>query len=194
MSMKFMHKKERKIIMELSDRVKEFKKTMHNGIWQWRRDVVKKDVFVNCNLQKSQEARQLLIRAALCDPATEVRREARNTCNMLGIKHKGKSIRVRKMESIYKIIKKFYGREKANKHIYIAIIHSGVDLTNRERSLTKEEHKQIRRQLSKEYPKLHDLIDGRFAVNGKIQKDKFFYKKFRNIPQDMIEHSDKRLN
>ena len=178
--------------MELSDRVKEFKKTMHNGIWQWRRDVVKKDVFVNCNLQKSQEARQLLIRAALCDPATEVRREARNTCNMLGIKHKGKPIRVRKMESIYKIIKKFYGREKANKHIYITIIHSGVDLTNRERSLTKEEHKQIRRQLFKEYPKLHDLIDGRFAVNGKIQKDNFFDKKFRNISQDMIEHSDKR--
>lgn len=140
--------------MELKERVKNFKKTMNTWIWQYRRDAV-----------------------------TEVRAEACKTCNKINIKHKGKPVRLRRMERIYDIIKKFYGREKANKHIRNAILRSGVDLTDRNRTLTKDEQKLIRTQLHK-----FDLIDGRFATLEQIsQKDQYINHHFKKIPQELVD-------
>lgn len=162
------------------DEKKKFVATMKKGTWRERYNVVKRKHIEKIGIGNDPVCRELLRKCAMTDPAYFVRTEAVNTCFALGIKHKDKTIVMRKMPSLCKIIPD--NAKQLAKKFELAFMKAEIDTSIPNRELSEKELKKVSNKFEELYPKLFDLYDGRttnLKENINKKKNISFYKKIQ---------------
>lgn len=138
--------------------VEEFKKVMNKGKWRERYRVVKNNYFITNGLVDETTCQKILINAALKDTARLVRQEALRTCQILKLTHKDKEIQLKKMPSVFELMK--MNRDSFKECVFLAVMQTEVPIYPRHRRYDKKKKRAIRNAFEKEYPKLYEILDG----------------------------------
>lgn len=143
--------------------VEEFKKVMNKGKWRERYRVVKNNYFITNGLVDETTCQKILINAALKDTARLVRQEALRTCQILKLTHKDKEIQLKKMPSVFELMK--MNRDSFKECVFLAVMQTEVPIYPRHRRYDKKKKRAIRNAFGKEYPKLYEILDGYYTYD-----------------------------